>query len=378
MRTLLVDPEPSGHRAFYLSLIVQALAPSYTQLLVPLGAPELKAHFDRRGLDIADFHAISPISDCAKDVVAQAAALVREHRIDRVFFAYFDNYLKILLTSSDAFPCPVTGIWFHPYALDRRYRWLPPLDKRLSHRRAIHNSLRAPANGLKIERIFFTDSSAADALGHLNPTIPATPLPDPWEKVPSMNRSAARQYFSLPQQRSIFLHIGSSEKRKGLSDTLAAFNTLSQDPALKDRLLLLRVGENERIKSMDRALLDDLAANGMAKIIDQFVPESDFIEYFAASDWILLPYRNFRYSSGILSNAIAAERPIIAADHGLIARMVREYNLGLLFHHGSRANLACRIHEAVDSTITPVSSSYRQTLAPEHFIAALRQGLQLD
>jgi hypothetical protein len=77
MRTLLVDPEPSGHRAFYLSLIVQALAPGYTQLLVPLGAPELKAHFDRRGLDITDFHTISPISDCAKDVVAQAAALVR-------------------------------------------------------------------------------------------------------------------------------------------------------------------------------------------------------------------------------------------------------------------------------------------------------------
>jgi glycosyltransferase involved in cell wall biosynthesis len=252
---------------------------------------------------------------------------------------------------------------------------LPPLDKRLSHRRAIHNSLRAPANGLKIERIFFTDSSAADALGHLNPTIPATLLPDPWEKVPSMNRSAARQYFSLPQQRSIFLHIGSSEKRKGLSDTLAAFNTLSQDPALKDRLLLLRVGENERIKSMDRALLDDLAANGMAKIIDQFVPESDFIEYFAASDWILLPYRNFRYSSGILSNAVAAQRPIIAANHGLIARKIRESNLGLLFRHRSRVDLACKIREAAGSTASPQSSSLQQKLAPRHFLSVMQQSL---
>ena len=135
------------------------------------------------------------------------------------------------------------------------------------------------------------------------------------------------------------------------------------------------MGENDRIQPADRALLDELAAQGMAKIVDQFVPEADFIEYFAAADWILLPYRNFRYSSGILSNAIAAQRPVIAADHGLIARTVRAFSLGLLFRNRSSADLARTMREAADSTLTYTSSSLQQALAPAHFIAALKQNL---
>lgn len=374
-RTLLVDPAPSGHRAFYLSLIAAALGPDRCHLLIPDGNRHLSDCFKRRGLDLDDFS--SSAADAAEGgaLIARASAVAREQSCNRVFFAYLDSCIEPLLTGDERFDCPVSGIWFHPYALDPRYRWLPPLDKRLRHRRSVHHALRRVRDGLDIERLFFLDPLASANLRRLNPSIPSTVLPDPWEKTPDLDREAARARLHLPEDRVIFLHIGSSEKRKGLADTLAAFDRLAADPSLKHRILLVRVGENKRLDPSARSLLDSLTASGWVKCVDGFVPEADFIEYFAAADWILLPYRNFRHSSGILSNALAAKRPVIAADHGMIAKAVRDANCGVLFRHGSRADLARAIASAVVTTPPEPAPESRERLSPERFIALLHDHL---
>lgn len=368
-RTLIVEPRPIGHRAFYLSLIVQAMGGDDVSLLAPQEDPGILDHFRRRGLNPAAYQFHPPHGD----IIAQVAELCRKHSIDKVFFAYMDDFLLGLLESS--IPCPVSGIWFHPYALDRRYRWLPPIDKRLRLRRRIHHGLRRTTGGLCIERLYFLDPGAVDAMAKLNPQIAPTRLPDPWERMPAMTKSEARRHFELPDDRIIFLHIGSSEKRKGLSDVLAAFERLPSG-AERDgmRPLLLRVGENDRLKRPDRERLDELVSQGMAKVVDGFVSEADFIEYFAATDWILLPYRSFRFSSGILSNAIAAGKPVIAADHGLIARMVRDQSLGYLFRHRSRSGLKRAIGRAL--TDRPVvDGPHADSMTPEAFIFRLRNHL---
>lgn len=371
MRTLVVDPQPSGHCAFYLSLIVQALAGEEIHLLTPKADPEVEAHFTRHGLILADCHSIQPRSTCAKDVVAQAAELVRERRIDRVFFCYLDTYLELLLTAAESFPCAVTGIWFHPYALDGHYRWLPPIDRRLRHRGTIHRALRKLGNPLQIERLFFLDPAAPAKLAAINSKIPAAVLPDPWERTPSLTQAAARARFDLPEDRVIFLHIGASERRKGLSDTLAAFQKLASSPVLGIRPLLLRVGTNTKLKPTDQALLTALVSQGLAHLVDDYVPECDFIEYFAAADWILLPYRNFRFSSGILSNAIGAGKPVIAADHGLIGKTVREQNLGFLFRHASCTDFARALSAALETAPSHTTPGIAEALAPERFIRLL-------
>jgi glycosyltransferase involved in cell wall biosynthesis len=369
-RTLIVEARPVGHRAFYLSLILRAMEGNAVSLLAPPGDPAILAHFQRRGLDPDLYDIIAPDGTSPSAIIAQAADLCRERQFDRVFFAYMDDFLPDLLTCQPPFPCPVSGIWFHPYALDRRYRWLPPLDKRLRQRRAIHHALRHPAAG--IGRLFFLDPAAVQALARLNPAIPSTLLPDPWEKMPTMDQTGARRHFGLPDDRIIFLHIGSSEKRKGLSDVIAAFENPSLDARVK-RPLLLRVGENDRLNPSDRARLSSLEKKGMAKVVSGFVSEPDFIEYFAAADWILLPYRSFRFSSGILSNAIAAGKPVIAADHGFIAQTVRELGHGCLYQHRSQAALTQAITSSVQGS-SKKSSPPPESLAPEAFIDRLRAG----
>ncbi len=370
-RTLVVEPRPIGHRAFYLSLVVQAMASDAVSVLAPPGDPAILAHFKGRGLDPVTHDFIAPSGTGAPAVIDQIAALCRERHFERVFFAYLDEYLPDLVSHVSPFPCPASGIWFHPYALDRRYRWLPPLDKRLHQRRLIHHALRNPPAGPGIARLYFLDPAAVTALSRLNPSIPATLLPDPWEKLPAMDQATARRHFGLPDDRVVFLHIGSSEKRKGLADVITAFESL-QTASPGKRPLLLRVGENDRLKPADRERLATLEHAGMAKVDEGFVSAPDFIEYFAAADWILLPYRKFRFSSGILSNAIAAGRPVIAADHGLIAQTVRGKSLGCLFRHQSPQALACAVEQAVEKKGTMVPTG-RDMISPEVFIHRLRQ-----
>jgi glycosyltransferase involved in cell wall biosynthesis len=377
-RTLLVDPAPSGHRAFYLALIAAALGPESVYLLVPAGHFHLEDCFKRRGLALADF-AHTVVEDCAQGaLMSHISMIAREQSCERIFFAFLDSCIEPLLTGSERFSCPVSGIWFHPYALDPRYRWLPPLDKRLRHRRSVHHGLRRLRDGLTIERLFFLDPLAAANLRWVNPSIRSAVLPDPWEKTPDLDRDAARARFHLPQDRVIFLHIGSSEKRKGLADTLAAFDRLAADPSLNQRILLLRVGENDRLGPGQRQLLESLATRGMVKTVEGFVPESDFIEYFSAADWILLPYRNFRHSSGILSHALAANRPVIAADYGMIAKTVRDGDLGVLFRHRSQAALSCIIRQSAMSQVTVSVNRGRDRLDPNVFCRQLAMCMEPD
>jgi glycosyltransferase involved in cell wall biosynthesis len=374
-RTLLVDPAPSGHRAFYLSLIAAALGADRVHLLVPAGHCHLTDCFARRGLNLEDFKSSTVDSTEASCLIARAALVAREHDCGRVFFAYLDSLIEPLLTLGEGFPLPVTGIWFHPYALDRRYRWLPPIDKRMRHRRTVHHELRGLPNGLNIERLFFLDPIAAVNLRRLNSSILSAVLPDPWEKIPELDRYTARARFGLPQDRQIFLHIGSSEKRKGLADTLAAFHRFADEPSMSGDIMLLRVGENDRLNKSGRKRLESLAARDLVRIVDGFVPEADFLEYFSAADWILLPYRNFRHSSGILSNALVADRPILASDYGLIARTIREFRCGILHRHRSRADLARKITEALDNARPETAPDAVADKSPERFISILRENL---
>lgn len=374
-RTLVVDPAPSGHRAFYLSLIAAALGPERMNLLVPEGHQHLSDCFQRRGLNLADFKSTHAKITEGPALVAHASAVASEQSCSRVFFAFLDSCIEPLLKYTEHFSCPVGGIWFHPYALDSCYRWLPPFDKRLRHRRTVHRALRHLPNNLVMDRLFFLDPLASYNLKKLNFSIPSTILPDPWEKIPELGCNEARGHFQLPQGRIVFLHIGSSEKRKGLSDALAAFQELSNDPSLNSRILLLRVGENNRLGDSDRSLLESLTTRGLVKTVDAFVPESEFIEYFAACDWVLLPYRNFRHSSGILSNAIAANKPVIAADYGMIAGVVRESNCGILFRHRSKADLVRAIQKATSNSPPIAAPNLRERLSPDYFISTLRNHL---
>lgn len=347
-QTLIVSPEKGGHCPFYLSLLAESFTAEGCKILADASCIENQVHLKRRNLNQDDFEFIKPAGYSTDELLEQIQELVVQYKFDSVFFAYFDAHIEALLRCEQAIGCSITGIWFHPYALDQKYRWLPPFDKRLRTRRNIHKGLMDAVNAQEIEHLFFLDDLSPSALKAINQKITSTVLVDPGEHPPKLNNYDARTHFAIPQDRTIFLHAGSSEPRKGFPDVLKAFYQLSQDPTVKEKVLLLRVGDNSRLAEKDQKILKYLMEEGLARSTNKLVPHADFIEYFSAADWVIIPYRNFRYSSGIFANAITSNTPVIASNYGLIGRYASQLKNGDVYTHKSWKSLERAIRRHVD------------------------------
>lgn len=349
---LIIEPELHGHKALYLSLIIKAFNQFKITLLTQVGHPALAEHCRRQDVDLAATTSIPTKSRKPAEVFEQTCELWTEGSYDSVFFCYLDQYLPLISKNKDLPLKSIQGIWFHPHALDRKYKWLPPIDKRIAQRRKIHRWLSGTHASSVLHQIYFLDPAAPQRLRRINKNLRGNHLPDPGEREPQMSKEDARTHFKLPQDRLIFLHAGSPEKRKGLPDLIDAFHRLSKQPGWRERTLLLRIGPNDRLSEKTQKKLDQLVQNGLAKLSGDFVSEDDFIEYFAAADCVVIPYRKFRFSSGILANAIIAKRPVICSDYGLIGQTVKENELGTCFRHGSQKALEFALKQFKKKEIT--------------------------
>jgi len=150
-------------------------------------------------------------------------------------------------------------------------------------------------------------------------------LPDPWAGDYLCSLPVARQSINIPAEKFVFLHYGIGDRRKGLHLAVAAVERTAPD----SRIFLLCAGQN-----LERSLLkriEGLEKRGKAKLLNRYISDEEERIIFCAADAVLLPYIHHYGSSGVLSRAAAAGRMVIASDEGLLARRVREHDLGLLF-----------------------------------------------
>ena len=349
-RIIIVNAYTNGHHPFYLSLIVKSLIPKAKITILGEINENIRTYFNCNDVALSSVQWVKPNGNSIAALYAQSLEVARDKNASAVFYAYFDSFLEHVLQEKSSIAHEVTGIWFHPHALDPKYRWIPGIDKRTIHRTSVHRRLKANSTTTNIRKIFFLDSDAPRKLAKLNKTITGIVLPDPGESNPTMDKTTARRHFKLPgAEKTIFLHIGTSEKRKGLADTIKAFHMGLSDRQFRERAFLLRVGTNDKLSSRNRTKLLELVESGNASLIEGFVSESDFIEYFSAADVVLLPYRKFRFSSGILVNAMNAGRPVLASNYGMIGKTVMETPSSRCFKDSSISSLAkvlvdqCRI-----------------------------------
>jgi glycosyltransferase involved in cell wall biosynthesis len=348
-KILIVEPLLDGHHAFYLSLIIKALLENQITLLTCQDTSHLKEHFDRQAIDQELLEIVNTTSVKPAHVYLQACKLTHDRAFDKVFIPYFDHYLPLILANSHRLNAPVSGIWFHPYALDAFYRWMPPIDKRNRERGQINRRLRVAERTEGLEHIFFLDPKAHHKLKAINPLIASTILPDPGECSPRHTQIEARESLGLPRNKIIFLHAGSPEKRKGLPDVIQAFHKITHNKTVENKYFLLRIGTSARLNDKDSQKLHRFVQEGHAHISDGHVSNEDFIKYFAASDVVLIPYRNFRFSSGILANAVLAKRPVIASNYGMIGNRVQNESIGTVYKHKSVGGLI-RLMKAASPT----------------------------
>jgi hypothetical protein len=75
----------------------------------------------------------------------------------------------------------------------------------------------------------------------------------------------------------------------------------------------------------------ELISGSRLRLLDRFIEPSEEARLFAASDMVWLGYRNHYGGSGVLVQAMAANRPVLASKEGIIGWRAEKHALGKTF-----------------------------------------------
>jgi glycosyltransferase involved in cell wall biosynthesis len=340
---------------------------------------------------------VGDIPESVRNHAEHAAGEAVKHGASRIFFPNFDSVVYEMgkLRVSGVFDgMDVGGIWLRPDIRGEEpgwwqrllLKWVRTRENKQARRklRAVANNQRGlraflPGDGrVGRIRLFFTSpDAAAEIASHLGEDA-VMPVCDPWLERAVVGRDEARTALGLDRDRVVLLHAGTSRPEKGLKDACEALAGLQPD--LREKLFLLRAGT---VDPLDAPALQDLRRAGAAMVLDRYVAEDELALCYAAADWVLLPYREQKESSGVLIHAAANRRPVIASDYGWIAQQVRQYDLGRLFRHLDVNSLRALLEEVA---VMPRESSrddsgmdeFSSLNSPEAFRETLNQGWLLS
>jgi glycosyltransferase involved in cell wall biosynthesis len=372
-RVRVLENAELGHGPLWLGYYATALAPICRELT--LCFPDLPAYSSLESV-VARLSEEGPVdiqlepfalpkgSTCLSDreVLDRACAA----GVDLSFITFLDLLMLSparLPASSQALRPALWGAWFMPVDPDRKRSRLlrPALSRRARNDKRRARVQRNPPSWL--DGAFFLDPALAS---RVDGACQKLLLPDPWPTRPQSSQRDAREALGLPLDTTLFLHFGQPGRRKGLFDVIDAWRSL---PA---GAVLLRAGSH---RPGQRRALAKLEEAGRAIVRDGYVPGENVDLYFRASDWILIPYRWHEGSSGVLSAAAAAQRPVIAADYGVVGRRVRGKELGHLYTHASVSSL----RDAVLRALEQATASYVPALdryANAHTVPAFHEAFR--
>ncbi len=225
-------------------------------------------------------------------------------------------------------------------------------------------------------QMLFVDEFLAAELQSASPSSPIFFLPDPCPPGYDGDPITARNKLEIPSDRKVMLFYGTGARRKGLH---LAVEAMRQLPPESPVFLLCAGQQNPSGKTA--ASLAQLVRQNRACLLDRYVTVEEEKMCFAASDAVLLPYLNHFGTSGVLSRAMSAGKPVIVSDEQLLGRLTRERRLGLVFPSGSIPALRDRINQMAGLSATgaapfaAAARDYAKTFSREAFRAALRASL---
>jgi len=150
-------------------------------------------------------------------------------------------------------------------------------------------------------------------------------------------RSTARNTLGLPENDTILLFFGATRYNKGADILLNSLSLLDEED-----LTIIFAGPADSVSHDDIAHAEPNINSGI-NIITQFkfISDDQIYQYFIASDAVCLPYRSeYQGTSGVLQRAIAAHRPVIGTDCGIVSSIIKQWETGLVVQPDSASEFA--------------------------------------
>lgn len=138
------------------------------------------------------------------------------------------------------------------------------------------------------------------------------------------------------------LFFGMIRPNKGLHVLLEAMERLSDCV-----LTVAGYPEDEGYLARIRALVDRLPS-GRVELVTRFVAEGEIAGLFDRAHLIVLPYTSFASQSGVLHQALAHARPVVATEVGGLGESVRAWKIGEVVAPGDARSLAVGLERALE------------------------------
>jgi hypothetical protein len=110
------------------------------------------------------------------------------------------------------------------------------------------------------------------------------------------------------------------------------------------------------------------------RILEGYLTDEMFDKEFMESDYLFIMYKEWEWSSNILSNAVFAQKTCITGKNGYIANIVRDLNCGIILNTESPSNLIDRLKSYTSS----VDLEKRAKFLTGHTIQNFRETLRLE
>ncbi len=324
-------------------------------------------------ISAAEFAMISSQSSIVKRAFAEwkiFCLYARQFKADQGMVMQFDH-LQLPIVLGKRAPCAIAGIYFRPtfhYIQFANYTstWKDAI-RRWRQKLLLVLALRSG----QVNTLFSLDPFAPDSIAKLTAEVKVIHLSDPVVPHPlePARCDQLKTQLKIDPHRQIFLLFGKLDPRKGTYQLLEAIRQLPQE--LSQKLCLLFVGQIPHLEQPKlTSYIAEISAQTSAQVLihNEFVSESDMPLYFQLADVVLAPYQRHVGMSGILLQAAAAQKPVLASNYGLMGELVRRYQLGVAINSEHPSEIA----QAMSELLWNGTSSVTQ---PSHMQAFVEQNL---
>ncbi len=193
----------------------------------------------------------------------------------------------------------------------------------------------------KIGLVFVSDERLNEGVNAYSKKIAY--LPDPWDPADfrEYRQAEARSFLNIPSAPTVFLLFGMLDERKGADLLLAALEHLMSAQCVGSMLVVLAGKPSAAVHAEYQHLSKKYGVDFPCVLHGHHIPESSVSRYFFATDYVLNCYpRWFQVSSGGVTRALAAGRPLIVPAHGANHSLVMNKALGYAYETESSNSLA--------------------------------------
>ncbi|MEI8205634.1 MAG: glycosyltransferase [Kiritimatiellales bacterium] len=353
-KILVYEPSEEGHFPFYLELVVDALRRADCEVIVVTDQ-------DSPVVLPADVMRVSTVRRVCPST--ESVELAKKFDVQHLFYPCLEHIFWS--QSTRKIMTPPENIKVHGIIIGVgqlfNHDLFRMLDVRYRRTKRLVKWIREVQQRGQLGNVFVIDERTIK-----NPErvpFPTIFLADPFRPFVKHTKQEARQKLALPLDRTIYVHLGSDERRKGLLDVMRLMDRIEQRPPL-----LVRGGKMKKHTFRHKKLIERLIRQRKFVHFNEWISEEKFDLLMDAADYVLLSYHSHNGSSGVLSRAIGHCTPVIASDYEVIGERVKKYNCGFVYPDRDMKALGRLLAECAAFEKPPHFSFPTEDYMPESFI----------